>query len=343
MHRRRLALYLVWLGASLQSPDDSAGAGPRAECSDGAARPCSLVPTGCRVGRQSCSGGQWAQCALEPPDSHPCSTRCPSSGELTGESLFANVSRRAALRSDWAPLDLAPVPGPYRHGDAPQRMRLGALGNLVRMLKDARDQAGTVVLCASPYRSFPEQCGVFARNAALMGCEKANVSSATAGHSEHQLGTACDLVTADGAMLKGDGPADVWLSRHASAYGFLMSYPEGTTGATGYRTEPWHLRYVGRRLAALHDHFERNLGRKLSTEELLSSIACWPQAEFDELGKEDPPQDDEAGRALCDAYRGLSNCQSATTLIDCESGVARLRTCPHRCVVTLRGTSDVCR
>ena len=46
---------------------------------------------------------------------------------------------------------------------------------------------------------------------------------------------------------RGDAPALV--AQHAPEYGFILRYPEGKTDWTGVTYEPWHFRYVGRKLA----------------------------------------------------------------------------------------------
>ena len=40
-----------------------------------------------------------------------------------------------------------------------------------------------------------------------------------------------------------------WLSENAYKYGFILRYPNGKIGETGYKYEWWHLRYVGVDLA----------------------------------------------------------------------------------------------
>ena len=65
--------------------------------------------------------------------------------------------------------------------------------------------------------------------------------AARPGHSEHQLGTAIDFRLPTTAALD-------WLAEHAHEHGFVLSYPEGKQRITGYRPEPWHVRFVGQRL-----------------------------------------------------------------------------------------------
>ena len=36
-----------------------------------------------------------------------------------------------------------------------------------------------------------------------------------------------------------------WVLSNCYQYGFILRYPKGKTGETGYKYEWWHLRYVG--------------------------------------------------------------------------------------------------
>ncbi|MBQ4192830.1 MAG: D-alanyl-D-alanine carboxypeptidase family protein, partial [Clostridia bacterium] len=44
-------------------------------------------------------------------------------------------------------------------------------------------------------------------------------------------------------------PEGIWLAAHCAEYGFILRYPEGKESVTGYRYEPWHIRYLGREIA----------------------------------------------------------------------------------------------
>ncbi len=95
---------------------------------------------------------------------------------------------------------------------------------------------------------------MYATTVATRGQAAADRVSARAGHSEHQTGLAIDIVTpADPACdfepCFADTAAGKWLARHAWRYGFVVRYQPGAEPVTGYRPEPWHLRYVGRALA----------------------------------------------------------------------------------------------
>lgn len=74
------------------------------------------------------------------------------------------------------------------------------------------------------------------------------------GTSEHETGLAIDVAGADGSCAVadcfGDKPESKWLAEHAWRFGFIIRYPEGKKAITGYKYEPWHLRYVGVDIAA---------------------------------------------------------------------------------------------
>lgn len=116
----------------------------------------------------------------------------------------------------------------------------------------------------SAFRSAEYQQEVFARFVErelqqgaldeLQAISRANRYSALPGYSEHQLGTTVDLSIAalDYRLTPdlGATPEGIGLADNAWRYGFLLSYPNGSEPRSGYVYEPWHLRWLGRPLAA---------------------------------------------------------------------------------------------
>jgi zinc D-Ala-D-Ala carboxypeptidase len=124
---------------------------------------------------------------------------------------------------------------------------------LSRLLR-ASDEAGLGFKIASAFRSYRYQASVHATVVAEQGAAYADHVSARAGYSEHQTGLAVDLITprhpdCDFRRCFGATVAGQWLRNHATRYGFLMRYTHRNEHLTGYRPEPWHIRYVGRPLA----------------------------------------------------------------------------------------------
>jgi D-alanyl-D-alanine carboxypeptidase len=167
---------------------------------------------------------------------------------------------------DWATtlVDTAhALPGGYRPPDLVPVARAGIGGwGLVRsvVIDDlralARDaaRAGNPLAVQSAFRSRSRQAEVFAGWVASSGEAAARRFSARPGHSEHQLGTSLDLRAAAGGAPWGGAfgttAAGRWLAGHAAAYGFVLSYPAGAEDVTCYGAEAWHVRYVGRAIAA---------------------------------------------------------------------------------------------
>lgn len=125
----------------------------------------------------------------------------------------------------------------------------------LRSLLTAASAAGMVFEIQSAYRSYTYQAQTFDYWVAQDGRDVALKSSARAGHSEHQLGTALDFRSADGPPAWeledwGKTSEGRWLADNASRFGFIMSYPSKKEAQTCYVYEPWHYRYVGRDVAA---------------------------------------------------------------------------------------------
>lgn len=117
-----------------------------------------------------------------------------------------------------------------------------------RMIKAAKKDKVDLE-AVSGYRSFEYQESLYARYERRDGRKAADTYSARAGHSEHQLGLTIDVRGADAVheleeSFK-DTPTGKWVAAHAHEFGFVVRYQDGQEKTTGYRSEPWHLRYVG--------------------------------------------------------------------------------------------------
>jgi LAS superfamily LD-carboxypeptidase LdcB len=78
----------------------------------------------------------------------------------------------------------------------------------------------------------------------MYGKDATDTFSARPGHSEHQTGMAMDIIEASSAF---EGtPAAIWLAENCYKYGFIIRYPKGKENITGYKYEPWHIRYLGK-------------------------------------------------------------------------------------------------
>ena len=136
---------------------------------------------------------------------------------------------------------------------------------LEAMLADA-EAAGCKLYLVSAYRSVDRQRSLFARKTQSFvdeGFPRAEAEKQAAqwvarpGTSEHNLGLAADIVSANWYAGHDDLTADFdqtpefeWLQAHCAEYGFILRYPQGKETVTGITYEPWHYRYVGKDAAA---------------------------------------------------------------------------------------------
>jgi D-alanyl-D-alanine carboxypeptidase len=125
----------------------------------------------------------------------------------------------------------------------------------VAALLDAADADGVHLTLRSAYRGYPKQVAVYDGWAAQLGVERADAVSARPGHSEHQTGLAVDVgsSTQPGCDFKacfGETVEGRWVAEHAAEFGLVVRYTSENSAITGYEPEPWHLRWVGRDLAA---------------------------------------------------------------------------------------------
>jgi len=157
------------------------------------------------------------------------------------------------LTRDYVPPKLTSVSNAGIQGSG--RVRSVVLTDLADMAAAAR-RAGAPLRVTSAYRSWSAQRTLYNREIAKYGDKVARESVARPGHSEHQLGTTIDFTSGGSSKSAwayndwANTAAGSWIKQNGWRYGFVLSYPSGRKGATCYRYEPWHYRYVGREIAA---------------------------------------------------------------------------------------------
>jgi len=99
------------------------------------------------------------------------------------------------------------------------------------------------IYCSSGFRSYESQQYIYNNYVAMDGQAKADTYSARPGHSEHQTGLAIDCNIIDDSFT--GTPEAIWLENNCHKYGFIIRYPRNKDHITGYKYEPWHIRYLG--------------------------------------------------------------------------------------------------
>lgn len=154
-------------------------------------------------------------------------------------SIWVVVNKRRPLNpQNYAPSDLVAV--------GSQRLRTAAAEALSSLMNDAKKE-GLTISPLSGYRSYNTQVIVYNNEVATNGQAVADTQSARPGTSEHQTGLSID-VGGGGCGIEdcfANTKEGKWLAANSYKYGFIIRYPEGKQAVTGYRYEPWHIRYVG--------------------------------------------------------------------------------------------------
>lgn len=161
--------------------------------------------------------------------------------------ILAPVDKQHRLPANCVPPDLQQLPAEASSGF--QSMRAEARTALLEMFAAAK-QSGFSLYVNSSYRDYATQAATYNFWVQQNGKEYADRTSAKAGHSEHQLGTTAD-VGSGGCELEclAGTPEAAWILANSYKYGFIVSYPDGKEAITGYASEPWHIRYVGKAVA----------------------------------------------------------------------------------------------
>jgi zinc D-Ala-D-Ala carboxypeptidase len=159
-------------------------------------------------------------------------------------SIWVVANKQRPLNpKTYAPTDLVAVGGS-------QQLRQEAANALAQLIAAAKTE-GLTISPLSGYRSYNTQVSVYNNEVNQYGQTVADSQSARPGHSEHQTGLAID-VGGGGCGIEdcfGDTAPGKWVAANAYKYGFIIRYVPGKESITGYRAEPWHIRYIGTELS----------------------------------------------------------------------------------------------
>lgn len=171
-------------------------------------------------------------------------------------SIWVIVNKKRPLQPiTYAPSDLVAPKIALRLSSGEPEMQLRkAAAQGIEELASAAKKENLSLMVASAYRPYTFQQNLYNRYVSQQGQSAADTQSARPGHSEHQTGLAVDLEPAsqkcEVETCFADLPEGKWVAKHAHTFGFVLRYQDGKDDVTGYMYEPWHLRYVGKTLAA---------------------------------------------------------------------------------------------
>lgn len=185
----------------------------------------------------------------------------------SGETVSEAIAPVGAETDDWNlllvnPWHLLPDDFTVELADIEngQQIDARAADDLEEMMADCRDAGYSPYICSS-YREYSKQVTLFnndVRKYMNQGYteqearDKTAESVAIPGTSEHEAGLALDIVDVGYQVLEEsqeNTETQKWLMEHCWDYGFILRYPKDKTDITGITYEPWHYRYVGRKVS----------------------------------------------------------------------------------------------
>ncbi|MDO5021851.1 MAG: D-alanyl-D-alanine carboxypeptidase family protein [Eubacteriales bacterium] len=173
------------------------------------------------------------------------------------------INRTHPFKEEYTPKDLVEIRSILdedtiiikENGEKASKEAVLALG---QMIKAAQLQGIKPWQVSEGYRTLEEQQNLFDKRmqqyisgeatGEQLSAEQAEKATsrevAPVGTSEHHSGLAFDI-TVPGFSF-GDTEQAKWLAKNCWEYGFILRYPLGKEDITGFKHEPWHIRYVGK-------------------------------------------------------------------------------------------------
>lgn len=161
------------------------------------------------------------------------------------------VNKSYSVPSNYSPEGLDYIDASYSTtGKKDQQMNKTAYEAFKKMAKAAEDskKVPMALKVTSGYRDISTQAALYKSYSDRDGAVAADTFSARAQHSEHHTGLAIDICSAESSLYtEGSDYMKManWLAENCCKYGFIVRYPKGKDSITGYKYEPWHLRYIG--------------------------------------------------------------------------------------------------
>ncbi len=178
--------------------------------------------------------------------------------------LVMMINKSMFLAKDFVPDDLVKLKslkldkegnntsGGVRMVDGTWQLQRECAEALVELCDAARAEGHELYL-KSGYRSYYKQAVMYENRVKKYGYDDGWVTKP--GASDHQTGLGCDVVPkkwTNRGMNEdmANEPETQWMAEHCAEFGFILRYPSDKEDITKINYEPWHLRYVGKEVAA---------------------------------------------------------------------------------------------
>ena len=161
------------------------------------------------------------------------------------------VNKYRKLDENFEPYDLSDVPDEYSAREL-QASKM-AIDAFIEMAK-AAEKEDLGILINYAYRSYNTQVELCEEYKKLYGPSYVDKYIPYPGHSEHQTGLALDIRSKTTSVFAESDEYD-WVVENAYKYGFIMRFTNRGKNITGFKEEPWHIRFVGKTASEyIHKH-----------------------------------------------------------------------------------------
>ncbi len=152
------------------------------------------------------------------------------------------VNKHFYFREDYVPAKLVRVQG--------EKQATSKTAKAFHEMEKDANRDNIALNIRSGYRSINLQEKYYNNYFSVHGREQADKYSARAKSSEHHTGRALDIVSDDWSFDNFENTESCkWLHKNANKYGFILRYQKDIIDITGYEYEPWHITYVGKKVA----------------------------------------------------------------------------------------------
>lgn len=197
-------------------------------------------------------------------------------GAFDNDGVLCLVNRDEKLPKDYTPEDMVLPDVPVNKKNQADKIYMRPeAASALEALFAAAEEDGYTLLAVSGYRSYGNQSALFRQKVEAVGSrEAAQRTVAPPGASEHQTGLAMDVVSDTFRNLNRlflETDEGMWVNDHCWEYGFIIRYRKEWSGVTGYKAEPWHIRYIGR------EHAEAVTALNIPYETYAAQIRLLPE------------------------------------------------------------------
>lgn len=156
------------------------------------------------------------------------------------------VNKHYVLSEEFVPDDLVEFNEKYTNGEVQKGSREAVVA--FEQMYAAAKKEGLGLVINSSYRSYKDQEELCVYYKELYGDGYVNRYVAFPGYSEHQTGLAFDIGSTTSNVFA-QSEEYGWMLDNAYKYGFILRFTNKKMSYTGFRAEPWHYRYVGKKIA----------------------------------------------------------------------------------------------